>query len=116
MTNHHHENNLADNEDYNPVLSLIRNQLKISGQEIIVRDEKWTQQFTSFLVHGQEDVVAASLQLLEQGVISSRELNLTPCNPDAKTIWSNYYLIGIKKPHNSLETEFLKLDFLNQKS
>ena len=117
MTEQNHYQN-ADNswEDYNPILNLLRNQLKIVGQEIIVRDEKWSKQFVSFLVHQQEDVVAASLQLLEREVISKRELNLTKCSNDERAIWSDYYLIGIKKASSSLENELLKLGFLKKEA
>lgn len=116
QSNYHQQDEFNPEEEYNPILNVIRNQLKTSGQEIIVRDEKWSRKFSSFLVHKEEDVVAASIQLLDSGILEVREINITQCNSNTTTIWSDYYLIGIKKAQNSLETELAKIGFLKKRN
>ena len=101
-------------EEYDPILSLISKNLKVSGQEIIVRDRKWHNSYNCFIVHREEDVIAASLKLLDLGAIENWDLILERCCQEKNSIWYDYYMVSIKKTHNHLEKEFSKLDFIKQ--
>lgn len=109
------ETNTQNNiEEYDPILSLISKNLKISGQEIIVRDKKWRDLYICFIVHREEDVTAASIKLLDLGVIDKCDLILDRCCQEKNSIWYDYYMVSIKKTHNYLEKELSKLNFIKQ--
>lgn len=99
-------------EEYDPILNLIKKDLKTSGQEIIVRDRIWSYRFNCFIVHKEEDVIAAAFKLLSLKAINNRDLVLNRCSQEEEVIWHNYYMVSVKKSHNHLESEISKLNFL----